>query len=178
MTADEQACLDALRAAEGDEGGPVERHSERVHRFAVAIAAGRVFDDELLRCACWLHDIGLFDGPGATAAYVTTGRARTRELLAHWEPARLQRCCDAVELHHTLRPVRDRGLEVELLWRADRVEVSQGLLREGLDRALIRSVRSEVPVRGFVPAVVRGLGRSLRNRPGSMWRIFAPKRGS
>lgn len=175
MTPDERLCRDALRAAEGGEGGPIERHSERVARFALALAGSRPVDEELLRCACWLHDIGLFDDPSAKDAYVTTGRARTRELLAHWEPARLQRCCDAVELHHTLRPVTDRGYEVELLWRADRVEVSGGLLTGGLPRRVVRSVRREVPVAGFIPAVLRGLGRSARHRPRSLWRIVAPQ---
>jgi hypothetical protein len=62
-----------------------------------------------------------------------------------------------------------RGLEVELIRLADRVEVSQGLLRAGLPRATVRRIRREVPVRGFVPAVVRGLAKQ---RVTSLPRIF------
>ena len=175
VTPDAQLCLDALQAAEGGEGGPIERHSDRVFLLAERLAGDREVDRELLRCAAWLHDIGLFDPPGVKDAYVTSGRHRTEELLRHWEPERLRRCADAVELHHELRSQEAHGLEVELLRLADRVEVSQGLLTSGLPRAEVRAIRKQVPVRGFVPAVMRGLGRSAVRRPLSLWRIFRPR---
>jgi hypothetical protein len=175
MTADEQACRDALRAAEGVAEGPIERHSERVFLLAGKLARGREIDAELLRCAAYLHDIGLFDAVATKAAYVTDGRRVTEELLAHWEPERLRRCADAVELHHTLRSQEARGLEVELLRVADRIEVSQGLLRAGLPRAEVRAIRREVPVDGFVGAVARGLARAAVRRPRSLPRIFFPR---
>ncbi|MDX6664541.1 MAG: hypothetical protein QOG68_747, partial [Solirubrobacteraceae bacterium] len=150
MTADEQRCRDALRAACGAEEGPIERHSRRVLLFAERLAGDRAFDREVIACACWLHDIGLYPSVATKAAYVTDGRRVAEELLAGWEPERLRLCADAVELHHEPRSQAHRGLEVELLRVADRVEVSQGLLRAGLPRAFVRSVRRDVPVRGFV----------------------------
>src|SRR4051794_1050131 len=88
LTPDERACRDALRSAEGTSEGPIERHSARVFLLAERLAGDRAMDRELLRCAAYMHDIGLFDPPELKAAYVTTGRARTQALLAHWEPAR------------------------------------------------------------------------------------------
>jgi hypothetical protein len=171
VTSSETACLDALRAACGSVEGPIERHSRRVLMLAEELAAGRAIDRELLACACWLHDIGLYPPYSTRAAYVTDGRRVAEELLAGWEPERLRRCADAVEFHHEPRSQAHRGLEVELLRLADRIEVSQGLLRAGLPRAVVKRIRREVPVRGFVPAVVRGLAKQ---RPASLPRIFFP----
>lgn len=177
MTASEEACLQALRAACGSEEGPIERHSRRVFLLAEQLAAERPFDRELLACACWLHDIGLYESVATKAAYVTDGRRVAEELLSDWPAERLRRCADAVEFHHEPRSQAARGLEVELLRVADRVEVSQGLLRAGLPRAVVRQIRRDVPVRGFVPEVLRGLGRHVVRRPGSVHRIFFPRRG-
>jgi hypothetical protein len=176
MSPDEQKCLDALRAASGSEEGPIERHSRRVFLLAEQLAGDRPLDRELLACACWLHDIGLYESVATKAAYVTDGRRVAEELLADWPTERLRLCADAVEFHHEPRSQSDRGLEVELLRVADRVEVSQGLLRAGLPRSVVRRIRSEVPVQGFVPEVVRRLGRQVLHRQGSLLRIFFPRR--
>ena len=175
MTASESRCLAALQAACGTEGGPIERHSRRVLLLAEELAAGREIDRELLACACWLHDIGLYPSVATKAAYVTDGRRVAEELLADWPPERLRRCADAVEFHHEPRAQAHRGLEVELLRVADRIEVSQGLLRGGLPRATVSRIRRDVPVRGFVPEVLRGLGRAARERPRSLPRILFPR---
>jgi HD superfamily phosphodiesterase len=172
MTPDEQACLDALHVAEGRPDGPMARHSERVFLLAEKLAGGQDIDRELLRCACYLHDIGLFEPVDGHDAYVTEGRRYAERLLAHWEPDRLRRCADAVEFHHASRSQESKGLEVELVRRADRIEVSQALDRQGLDRAVIREIRQAVPVRGFTPAVLRLLGRHALRRPGSLPGIF------
>jgi hypothetical protein len=175
VSPDEQRCRDALRAASGGAEGPIERHSRRVFLLAEQLAGDRGFDRELLACACWLHDIGLYESVATKAAYVTDGRRVAQELLADWPAERLRLCADAVEFHHEPRSQSARGLEVELLRVADRIEVSQGLLRAGLPRATIRRIRGEVPVRGFVPEVSRLLARHFVRRPGSVLRIFFPK---
>src|SRR5262249_60327261 len=54
-----QAALQALRAAAGA-NGPMERHCLRQFAIAERLAGGRAFDRELLLCACWLHDAGLY----------------------------------------------------------------------------------------------------------------------
>ncbi|MFL5845605.1 MAG: HD domain-containing protein [Solirubrobacteraceae bacterium] len=171
-TASEDLCRQALRDACGEVEGPIERHSLRVFLLAEQLAGDRPFDRELLACASWLHDIGLYPPHSTREAYVVDGRRVAEELLAGWEPERLRQCADAVELHHEPRSQADKGLEVELLRLADRIEVSQGLLRAGLPRAVVRRIRREIPVKGFVPAVVRGLAKQ---RPASLPRIFFPR---
>src|SRR5262249_17222696 len=74
-----QAALQALRAAAGA-NGPMERHCLRQFAIAERLAGDRAFDRELLLCACWLHDAGLYIP--SRDPYVTEG-AR----LADREPA-------------------------------------------------------------------------------------------
>jgi HD superfamily phosphodiesterase len=54
-----QSALEALRAAAGSDS-PLERHCLRQFAIAERLAGDRAFDRELLLCACWLHDLGLF----------------------------------------------------------------------------------------------------------------------
>jgi HD superfamily phosphodiesterase len=57
-------------------------------------------DRELLLCACWLHDAGLYTP--SRDPYVTEGARLAARVLAPfgWPPERLQRCMDACEQHH------------------------------------------------------------------------------
>jgi hypothetical protein len=172
----ERACLDALRELAGAPDRPLERHSVRAYLLAVELAGEQDVDRELLLCAALLHDAGLYPGAETKAAYVTDGRVLAERVLGPfgWAAERLTRCGDAVERHHELRSQAARGAEVELLRRADRIEVSQGLIREGLDRAVVRDIRRRVPVKGFVPEIARLLARAARRRPASLPRIFKP----
>ena len=54
-----QAALEALRTAAGA-NGPMERHCLRQFAIAERLAGNRALDRELLLCACWLHDAGLY----------------------------------------------------------------------------------------------------------------------
>jgi hypothetical protein len=84
----------------------------------------------------------------------------------------MTRLGDAIELHHELRSQRERGAEVELLRRADLVEVSQTLVTFGLRRSWLRGLRSAVPPAGMVPEISRLLARAARERPATVPRIF------
>jgi len=170
----ERASLAELRRLVGDSDGPIERHSVRVFLLAEDLArrGGYGCDRELLVCAAFLHDAGLYVSGGD--AYVTDGRRLVERLLGErgWSPARLARCAAAVERHHELVSQWWRGVEVELIRRADLVEVSHGLVRFGVPRATIRELAAGVPRDGFVREVVRAL--AARERPSTLWRIFRP----
>src|SRR5690349_18796948 len=88
VTPDESRCLEALREACGAQEGPIERHSRRVFLLAVELAADREADRELLACAAWLHDIGLYETRRTKDPYVTDGRHVAERLLAGWAPER------------------------------------------------------------------------------------------
>lgn len=172
-------CLELVRELSGaGPGGPMERHSVRVVLLAEELARrdGRAIDHEVVLCAGLLHDLGLYPGAATKAAYVTDGRhLAERELTAlGWDAARVRLAADAVEHHHELTAQWALGNEVELLRKADLVEVSHGLVMAGVPRPFYRDLLRRVPRDGFVPEVLRGLGAALRDRPGSLWRIARP----
>lgn len=107
----------------------------------------------------------MYPGAASGAAYVTDSRRLAQTLLseAGWDAARVAKAAEAVERHHELRPQWTHGNEVELLRRADLVEVSQGLVPMGIPRSFRQDLARRVPVDGFVGEVVRGLAR-LRPR--------------
>ena len=124
----ERASLAALRAVSGETDGAMERHCVRQFLIAERLAedAGHDADRELLLCAALLHDTGLYPSVKSHDAYVSDGRHLAERTLAPfgWEPERLGRCLDAVEQHHALRDRSRMGAEVELMRRADLVDVS------------------------------------------------------
>jgi HD domain len=65
-----RAALETLRAAAGADS-PMERHCLRQFAIAERLAGDREFDRELLLCACWLHDVGLYTH--SRDPYVTEG---------------------------------------------------------------------------------------------------------
>ena len=176
MTAAEQACLAAVREATGTERSPMELHGERVHRIACELAdrRGDTVDRELLHCAGYLHDLGLYPSVSRNGVYTRDGALFARELLSGlgWEEPRLTLCADAIERHHEVRPQWGRGVEVELLRRADLVEVSGDLIRFGVPRDFLRALNAEFPRDGFYSGVASLLGHALRERPLTLPRIF------
>ena len=166
-----RAALEELRAAAGSDS-PMERHSLRQFAIAERLAGDRAFDRELLLCACWLHDLGLFTH--SRDAYVTEGaRQAARTLKAFgWPPERLQRCMDAWEQHHAPQSRMAMGLEVELVRRSDLVDVSAGLVNFGLDRGWLRDLFREVPQDGLWRLIGTAVLSELRRRPASLARVF------
>lgn len=176
----ERACLQACRDLSGDPvDGPMERHSVRCFLLAEALGKknDKPVDREVLLCAALLHDLGLYEGAKSkNNAYVTDGRVLADKVLApfDWPTERRELVGAAVERHHELVPQWGRGNEVELLRRADLVEVSQHTIRFGLPKATRAEICARAPRKGFVGEVARELGTAMRERPRTIWRIFRP----
>jgi hypothetical protein len=174
----ERASLDALRAATGEPGGPMERHCIRQFLIAerLGLDGGLEVDREVLLCAAFIHDAGLYPGVATSGVYTHDGRVLGERTLAPfgWERRRLVRCLDAIEQHHALRARWDWGNEVELTRRSDLVEVSAGLVRYGLSRAWLRELFREIPRLGFYREVGSEAWRSFRVRPRTIPQIFRP----
>jgi hypothetical protein len=177
----ERACLAALRRATGTVDGPMERHGLRVFVLMEAMAtAGRLaIDREVALCASLLHDVGLYPCAAAGDAYVADSRRFLARTLASsgWPATRLARGLDAVEYHHVLWAQWPRGVETELLRRADLIDVSAGLVRFRLPRARVREVFRALPRDGFYGEIARLVARVLRERPASLPGIFMRPRG-
>src|SRR5512133_453127 len=171
-----QAALEALRTAAGADG-PMERHCLRQFAIAERLAGDRALDRELLLCACWLHDAGLYIP--SRDPYVTEGARLADRVLAPfgWPPERLQRCMDACEQHHAPRSRLAMGLEVELVRQADLVDVTAGLVNFGLDRRWLRELFREVPRDGLWGLIGSAVLNELRHRPPSPVGVFlSPRR--
>jgi hypothetical protein len=175
-TSAEMAALAKLREITGEAGGPMERHGLRVFLIADRIATARdaKVDREVLLIAGLLHDIGLYDQASHGGVYVKEGAEFTAELLRAqgWDEDRIRLCFDAIERHHELRSQWDRGAEVELIRRADLVDLTSGLVRFGLSREWLRDLFKSVPRDGTYPTIGREVARQLTHRPLQFAQIF------
>jgi hypothetical protein len=175
-TDSEVAALAALRDAAGETGGPMERHGIRVFLIADRLATARELkvDREVLLIAGLLHDVGLYDAASQGGVYVKEGAEFTAELLQAqgWDENRTQLCSDAIERHHELRSQWDRGAEVELIRRADLIDISDGLVRFGLSREWIRDLFKSVSRQGTYRTIGYEVARVLRHRPLTFPQIF------
>ena len=175
-TDSETAALAALREAAGETGGPMERHGLRVFLIAdrLATAGELTVDREVLLIAGLLHDVGLYDAASHGGVYVKEGAEFTAELLRKqgWEEERIKLCFDAIERHHELRTQWDRGTEVELIRRADLIDVSSGLVRFGLSREWLKDLFEAVSRDGTYRTIGYEVARVLRHRPLTFPQIF------
>src|ERR1700736_2537964 len=119
-------------------------------------------------------DASLYPGAATSDTYVRDGRRLAERVLTpfDWPIARQARLGDAIERHHELRRQWSRGAEVELLRRADLVDVSQGLVRFGLERVWLRALRRTVSPRGMLREVGRLVATAARERPLTLPAIF------
>lgn len=175
----ERMCLAALRAATHEPDGPMERHCVRQFLIAERLGAdaAQEIDREVLLCAALLHDAGLFPGVATGDVYVADSRRLAERTLAPfgWAPDRLARCLDAVEQHHALGSRAAWGTEVDLVRRADLIDVTRGLVAFGLPRAWLRELFRKIPRTGFYRMLGREVGRMIRKRPRTLVRIFSPR---
>lgn len=172
----ERRCLEALREACGEVEGPMERHAVRCFLLAERLAArrGLELDREAMLCASLLHDAGLYPMISRGGVYTEDGGTFTRELLEGmgWDDARPGHVEQTIALHHETRDQSDLGPEVELMRLADRIELSGGLITEGLDRSEVREIFGRVPRRGTYVHIGRLLAPVLVRRPLSLLKIF------
>lgn len=176
-TATEREALERLRSVCGESDGAMERHGLRCYLICERMAAqlGTDVDREVLLVAGLLHDIGLYDGASSGGVYVSDGKEYAAELLVGregWNAERIRLCLDAIERHHELRSQRAAGTEVELLRRADLVELSRGLVNFGLDRDGLGDLWRSVPRDGVYREIGSMVVKALRERPTTLPKIF------
>jgi HD domain-containing protein len=172
----EQRFLAELREASGEVDGPMERHGVRCFLLIELLAQRRgvEIDREAALCAALIHDAGLYDSISTGGVYTDDGGAYAARLFveAGESEQRARLVDDACSYHHALRDQSARGVEVELMRLADRIEVSGGLLRAGLTRHQVGEVFESVSRAGFYRGVAGLLRHALRERPLTVPRIF------
>ena len=182
-TESEAVALEALRTATGETDGDMERHTVRQYLIAERLAdtRGIGYDREVLLCASFLHDAGLYGPASSGDVYIKDSARYARRTLEPlgWPEQRLRACIDACEQHHALTSRWWMPNEVELVRRSDLVEVLPELVRFGIPRSWLKQeLWHAVPRAGFWPATL-AITRSHRRRmlPG-MFRPPVPRRSS
>jgi hypothetical protein len=172
----ERRCLEELRRASGEVDGAMERHCVRNFLFCEQLAAkrGLTIDREVTLGASFLHDIGIYDSITHGGVYTDEGGEFAERLYLDGgaTPARAALARDACAYHHAVTNQTKRGVEVELMRLADRIEVSGGLIPAGLPREQIRALFAEVPRDGFYRGIGGLVAHVLAERPLSLPRIF------
>jgi predicted hydrolase (HD superfamily) len=172
----EAAALEKLREITGEAASPMERHGLRVFLIADRLATAREaeVDREVLLIAGLLHDVGLYDEASHGGVYVSEGAEFTAELLREqgWSEDRIRLCFDAIERHHEIRPQWNRGTEVEVIRRADLVDLTTGVVTFGLAREWLRDLFKSVPRDGTYATIGREVASQLIHRPLKFSQIF------
>jgi hypothetical protein len=176
-TDSESAALEKLRTITGENGGPMERHGLRIFLLADRLATARdaKVDREVLAA-----DRGTAARHRPLRRGLPRRRLRPRGCRVHrgaasspgWDEERIRVCSDAVDRHHELRSQWDRGAEVELIRRADLIDVSAGLVRFGLSGEWLRDLFRAVPRDGTYRTIGREVAQVLRHRPLTLPQIF------
>ncbi|MEE4025274.1 hypothetical protein V1Y59_19475 [Gordonia sp. PKS22-38] len=167
----EHPLIDDVLARHRDALGPDER-TYRNHVYRCANYQRTLLDDDLPDSAvlAWaVHDLGIWTA--RTFDYLGPSAALGDELAAEFAIGEPELARTMVCDHHGLRARTDPVVETFRL--ADRVDVSHGLLRSGLDADFVARVVERFPYHGFHAFLVRaGLRHALTHptRPLPMFR--------
>jgi hypothetical protein len=172
----ERRCLEELRRASGEVDGVMERHCVRCFLFIELLAQKRSleFDREVAISASILHDAGIYPALSEGGVYTDeSGIVAERLFLeAGAEPQRAALVREACAQHHALRDQSAKGVEVELMRLADRIEVSGGVVRSGLSGREVGDVFGRVSRKGFYAGIGGLVLGVLRDRPLTLPQIF------
>jgi HD domain len=161
----------------------MERHTMRQYLIAERIADVRSirYDRELLLCASFLHDAGLYGAASTGDVYIMDSARYARRTLEPfgWPAERLRVCLDACEQHHALTTRWWMATEVELVRRADLVEVYPELRRFGIPRSWLKQeLWQAVPRAGFWPETLEITRTHWRRMLPGMFQPPAPGQSS
>ena len=116
------------------------------------------------------HDLGIWTA--GTFDYLTPSADLATAYAAEFGVTDLDQLRALVTEHHRLRPVADRVTET--FRQADLIDVSHGVLRQGIPRSAVRETVDALPYNGFHAFLAKGLsGYAVRHplRPLPMMRV-------
>ncbi len=151
-----EAILAPWRHAIGAQFDGYRGHVYRMYNCCLALRACTDEERRKLAIAACFHDIGLWSDH--TTDYLPPSIAQARRYLSD---AGLEQWSEEIalmiEMHHKARPYRDAGHPlVELFRKGDLVDFSLGLVRFGLSRAFIRTLKETIPNAGFHRFLIAG----------------------
>ena len=153
MLVNKIAVVDELLEAHSTQlAGDVTAYRNHVYRVAnlcLALSGGDRAQLDKIAVTAVFHDIGIWtDG---TFDYLEPSAKRAREHLLRTDSASwADEVVEMILQHHKLRKYREHaGWLVEPFRRADLVDVSQGWVRFGLSRALLKELYAEWPSAHF-----------------------------
>ena len=159
--------LDRHRDALGNDRSAYRNHVYRCLTYHQQLLGFSIPDAAALAWAT--HDLGIWTA--GTLDYLTPSADLAAAYADEFGIADIGQLRALVTEHHRLRPVDDRVIET--FRRADLIDVSHGVLRQGIGRPAIRAAVDALPYNGFHAFLARGLsGYALRHplRPLPMMR--------
>lgn len=147
-------------------------HCYRVYHFCEAMAALNEIEQKKLQIAIAFHDLGLFTDN--TVDYLPPSMALADSFLkdsnlVNWQIEILL----MIGEHHKVTPYHSAKYPlVEVLRKADLVDFSLGMLRHGVDKAVIKQVKLAFPNAGFHRLVLKEQLAWLKSHPTNPFPIF------
>ncbi len=151
--------IEQILASWRTEIGPVfegyRGHVYRVLNLCCSLHKCEPDEIDKLAIAAAFHDIGLWSDQ--TVDYVPPSVQRAADWLAlQGRTAWTDEICMIIEVHHKVRAVHDQRFPlVEVFRKADLIDFSLGLIRCGVSRGLISSLKTSIPNQGFHAYLVR-----------------------
>jgi hypothetical protein len=162
------AVLDRHRDALGDDRPAYGNHVYRCMTYHQLLLGFSIPDAAALAWAT--HDLGIWTA--GTLDYLEPSADLAAAHADEFGIAEVDQLRALVCEHHRLRPVSDRVTEA--FRRADLIDVSHGVLRQGVERSAIRAAVKALPYNGFHACLAKGLsGYAVRHplRPLPMMRL-------
>jgi hypothetical protein len=162
------AVLDRHRDALGDDLPAYRNHVYRCLTYHQILLGFSIPDVAALAWAT--HDLGIWTVGGFD--YLEPSADLAEGYADEFGVADVDQLRALVTEHHRLRPVDDRVTET--FRKADLIDVSHGVLRQGIGRSAVRAAVEQLPYNGFHAFLAKGLsGYAVRHplRPLPMMRF-------
>jgi hypothetical protein len=145
------AVLDRHADALGDDMPAYRNHVYRGINYHQLLLGAEIPDVAALAWAT--HDLGIWTA--RTFDYLTPSAGLGAKYADEFGITDIDRLQRLITEHHRLRPSDDRMTETFRI--ADRIDVSRGILRDGVGRSDVRAVVTQLPYEGFHAFLAKGL---------------------
>ncbi len=140
-----------------------KNHVLRVVSFCEELYQLDEDDREKVTIAACFHDLGIYTDN--TFDYLPPSIELAKEYLdGHGLSVWMSEITSMISEHHSIRPHNGGGL-IEAFRKADQIDFSCGLVRNGVARSRVREVRAEFPNLGFHRNLALVAGRWICRHP-------------